>query len=211
MKAVIFDLDGVLVTTDDLHYTAWKAIAEEEGIYFDREINHCLRGVSRMDSLDIILKRAAKSYSPKEKSAMAEKKNRIYRNLLENLNREALLPGAVETLQTLRDHGFSIALGSSSKNAKTILEKTCIECFFHAISDGNLITHSKPDPEVFLKAAQLMKVSPEDCIVVEDAAAGIQAAKAAGMLAVAIGDATRCPNADKYISSLWELPNLLIN
>ena len=209
IKGVIFDLDGVLVTTDELHYRAWLRLAEREGIYFDREINHRLRGVSRMDSLEIILERAEKTYTPEEKQEMASYKNAIYVKLLDGLTEADVLPGVVETLDGLEKRGILMAVGSSSKNAGKILDKTGLVGRFNAIADGTDITRSKPDPEVFLCAAAKLGLTPKDCAVVEDAEAGIQAAKAGGMLACAVSDACKSPLADIRLTELTELLILL--
>ena len=186
IKAVIFDLDGVIVSTDDCHYRAWKKMADEEGIYFDREINNRLRGVSRMASLDIVLEMANREYSEDEKQALAEKKNNYYKKLICELTPNDILPGAMETLEELKKNGIKIAIGSSSKNTPIILKQIGLDTYFDAISDGNNITHSKPDPEVFLKAAEMLGVEPEHCMIVEDADAGIEAGKRAGMKTLSV-------------------------
>lgn len=188
-KAVIFDLDGVIVSTDEYHYQAWKRMADEEGIYFDRQINERLRGVSRMESLAIILERASQPYDLKEKSALAQRKNEYYKVLLNQLTPAALLPGVVLVLEQLKKQGIKIAIGSSSKNTPLILEKIGLAHCFDAVADGNQIKNSKPDPEVFLLAAAKLQVRPEECVVVEDAVAGIDAALAGKMKAVAVGAA----------------------
>ena len=206
IKAVIFDLDGVLVFTDQYHYQAWKKIADEKGVYFDEKINDRLRGVSRMESLDIILEQdKGMPLTQNEKELLAEKKNRIYRKLLENMTSEDVTDDVRKTLKALRDRGYKIALGSSSKNAKFILEKTEVTDLFDAIADGTVITRSKPDPEVFLKAADFLKIPPENCLVVEDAEAGIQAAKAGNMQAAAIGDAVKLGMADYNLDKIEDL------
>lgn len=189
ITAVIFDLDGVLVTTDDSHYEAWKQMADEEGIYFDREINQRLRGVSRMESLEIILERATKSYTPEEKTALATRKNQYYVQLIKQLTSAALLPGALETVHALRDLGIKTAIGSSSKNAPTILKQVGIANLFDAVADGNQIQRSKPAPDVFLLAAELLAIPAAQCLVVEDADAGVEAGLAAGMQVLAVGAA----------------------
>ncbi len=201
MKAFIFDLDGVIVSTDSLHYRAWKALADDEGIYFDEEINNRLRGVSRMESLEIILERATRSYTDEEKIAMAEKKNGIYRELLQVLTPADRLEGVTETLDALRGMGYKLAIGSSSKNTPVILDKIGYGGYFDAISDGNNIKRSKPDPEVFLKAAEYLNLAPSDCYVVEDAEAGISAAKSGGFTAIGVGSAAQDPNADYALSA----------
>ena len=186
IKAVIFDLDGVIVSTDDCHYRAWKKMADEEGIYFDREINNRLRGVSRMASLEIVLEKANREYSEKEKQEMAERKNNYYKELICELTPNDILPGAIETLEQLKENGIKIAIGSSSKNTPIILKQIGLDNYFDAVSDGNNITHSKPDPEVFLKAAEMLGIAPEDCMIVEDADAGIEAGKRADMKTLAV-------------------------
>lgn len=205
MKAFIFDLDGVIVSTDSLHYKAWKALADSEGIYFDEEINNRLRGVSRMESLEIILEKATRAYTDEEKIAMAEKKNNIYRELLQVLTPNDRLEGVTETLQALRDKGYKLAIGSSSKNTPIILEKIGYGDYFDAISDGNNITNSKPNPEVFLKAAEYLKLEPKDCYVVEDAEAGIQAAKSGGFTAIGVGEAAKDERADYALNAFADL------
>lgn len=190
ISAVIFDLDGVLVTTDESHYSAWKQMADEEGIYFDREINQRLRGVSRMESLIIILERAQKTYSEEEKTALATRKNQYYVKLIKQLTPQALLPGALDTVHALRDMGVKTAIGSSSKNAPTILAQAGIVDLFDAVADGNQIRNSKPAPDVFLLAAELLGLPAEQCLVVEDADAGVEAALNAGMQVLAVGAAS---------------------
>ena len=190
MKAIIFDLDGVICFTDKYHYQAWKSLADDLGIYFDENINNRLRGVSRMDSLDIILERyEGRELTAEEKEELADRKNAIYRGLLEKMTHRDVSDEVRNTLSRLRDLGYKLSLGSSSKNAKLILEKIDLMDAFDAISDGTNITKSKPDPEVFLKAAEFLGVSPSECLVVEDAIAGVEAAKAGGMLAAGLGEA----------------------
>ncbi|MBD9009883.1 MAG: beta-phosphoglucomutase [Clostridiales bacterium] len=186
IKAVIFDLDGVIVSTDDCHFRAWKRMADEEGIYFDREINNRLRGVSRMASLDIVLERAKREYSEREKQELAERKNEYYKELICELTPDDILPGVMDKLENLKENGIKIAIGSSSKNTPIILKQIGLDGYFDAVSDGNNITHSKPDPEVFLKAAEMLNIPPEDCMIVEDADAGIEAGKRAGMKTLAV-------------------------
>lgn len=191
-KAVIFDLDGVIVTTDEYHYKAWKILADEEKIYFDRKINENLRGVSRMESLDIILKKSEKIYTNEQKVQMSERKNLYYKNMLNSLTPKDILPGVMDVLNKLKELGVKTAVGSSSKNAPFILEKIGLNTQFDAVADGNGIKKSKPDPEVFLLAARMLKIDPGECVVVEDAEAGIEAALAAGMKAVGVGAAANC-------------------
>ena len=188
-KGVIFDLDGVICFTDQYHYQAWKKLADRLGIYFDEEINNRLRGVSRMASLDIILERAEKTYTEEEKLSFATEKNETYRELLGNMTPADMTDEVRDTLHELRNRGYKLAIGSSSKNTKFILERLGVPDFFDAISDGTNITHSKPDPEVFLMAADFIDLKPEACLVVEDAVAGIQAAAAGGFESAGLGEA----------------------
>ena len=190
IQAVIFDLDGVLVTTDSCHYTAWKRMADEEGIPFDEKDNLRLRGVSRMESLNIILERADRQYSDSEKKNLAERKNAYYVQMINELDRDALLPGALSSICALKENNIKLSVGSSSKNAPAILRQLNMEHFFDAVADGNQIKNSKPAPDVFLLAAQLLGVKPENCLVVEDADAGVEAALAAGMKVLAMGSAS---------------------
>ncbi len=209
MKAFIFDLDGVIVSTDHYHYLAWKKMADDEGIYFDETINDRLRGVSRMQSLEIILERASKTYTEEEKVALATKKNDIYRDSLQALTPADRLPGVTETLQAMREKGYKLAIGSSSKNTPVILEKIGYAGYFDAVSDGNNITHSKPDPEVFLKAAQFLGLDPKDCYVVEDAEAGVDAAKAGGFTAIGVGGAAGYAKTDYPIETMSDVLKML--
>lgn len=206
MKAFIFDLDGVIVFTDRFHYQAWKKIADQMGIYFDEEINNRLRGVSRMDSLDIILERyEGPALSPEKKEALAEEKNAFYRSLLENMTPADVEQEVRDTLSELRRRGYKLSLGSSSKNAKFILERVGLLDAFDAISDGTNISKSKPDPEVFLKGAEFLGVEPAECVVVEDAFAGIDAAKAGNMMAAGIGDARNYEKTDYRLDTIADL------
>lgn len=195
IQGVIFDLDGVIVSTDDCHYEAWKQMADEEGIYFNRQINERLRGVSRMASLDIILERASRSYTDQEKQEMAQRKNNYYVQLIGRLTADDILPGAMETLNLLKSRGIRVAIGSSSKNTPIILKQIGLDSFFDAVADGNAITHSKPHPEVFLLGARLLGLDPESCMVVEDADAGVEAALAGNMRVLGVGSASHNPKA----------------
>ena len=186
IKAVIFDLDGVIVSTDDCHYEAWKKMADEEGIYFDKTINNRLRGVSRMESLKIVLERAEKEYTEDEKLVLAERKNGHYKEFITKLTPSDILPGAKENLEELRANGIKIAIGSSSKNTPIILKQIGLDNYFDAVSDGNNIQNSKPDPEVFLKAADMLDIPYSECMIVEDADAGIEAGKRAGMKTLSV-------------------------
>lgn len=206
IKAVIFDLDGVIVHTDHYHYLAWKALADKIGVYFDEKINDRLRGVSRMDSLEIILERSSQAYTSEEKVALATEKNELYKNYLKEMTPADVSNDTVYTLEELRKKDIKIAIGSSSKNAKFILKQVGLYDLFDAISDGNNITHSKPDPEVFTKAGEFLGVEPSLCLVVEDALSGIEAGKRAGMYTASIGSA-RIDNAGDY--QLDKLSDLL--
>jgi beta-phosphoglucomutase len=209
MKAFIFDLDGVIVFTDKFHYQAWKKMADRMGIYFDETINNRLRGVSRMDSLEIILERyEGEPLSEEEKASLAEEKNNTYRELLETMTPADVSQEVRDTLAELRRRGYLLSLGSSSKNAKIILEKVELLDAFDAISDGTNITKSKPDPEVFLKGAEFLGVTPEECVVVEDAYAGIDAAKAGHMMAAGIGEAKDYEKTDYKLDTFADLLKL---
>ena len=189
IEAVIFDLDGVIVSTDECHYRAWKKTADEEGIYFDRKINDRLRGVSRMDSLEIVLERAERLYTDEEKVELAERKNNYYKEYIKKLTKDDILNGVNENLAELKAKGIKVAIGSSSKNTPDILKYIGLDNYFDAVSDGNNITKSKPDPEVFVKAADMLGVPYEKCLVVEDADSGIEAGKRAGMYTLAVNNA----------------------
>lgn len=211
VKNIIFDLDGVLVFTDRYHYLAWKRMADRLGIYFDETINNRLRGVSRMDSLEIILERyTGPVMTTEEKLSLAEEKNGYYRELLQQMTPDSVAPQVRQTLAELRRRGYKLAIGSSSKNTRTILSRTMLLDAFDAISDGTNITRSKPDPEVFLKAAEFLGVEPNACAVVEDARSGIDAAVSAGMLAVGIGDASAYGRSNIQINGLPELLNYFL-
>ena len=205
IKGVIFDLDGVIVHTDKYHYLAWKVLADELGIYFDEVINNRLRGVSRMESLDIVLERASKIYSDEEKRALAEKKNSLYVELLSNMSEKDVSEDVMNTLLTLKERGYKIAIGSSSKNAKRILDRVGLLDMFDEIADGNDIQRSKPDPDVFLVAAKKLLLTSEEAVVVEDAIAGVKAGKAANMLTFAVGDASQNKAADYNLTILSEI------
>jgi beta-phosphoglucomutase len=195
IRAVIFDLDGVIVSTDHFHYLAWKSLADELGVPFDEDRNHALRGVSRMESLELLLGGGATGFSDEEKAALAEKKNTHYRSLLETLTPDHILPGVNLYLDSCSAAGLQVAIGSSSRNARFILERIGLDARFDAIVDGNDIARSKPDPEVFLKAAEALGLPPEACLVVEDAEAGVTAALAANMPCLAVGAASNDPRA----------------
>lgn len=204
-KGIIFDLDGVLLSTDEMHYQAWKSIADELCIPFDRSVNNRLRGVSRMESLEIILERSSQTFSAEEKEILATRKNDRYRALLKSLTPDAVAPEVRNTLSELKARGLKLAVGSSSKNTKLIMSLTDLEHFFDAVSDGTNITRSKPDPEVFLKAAEFIGLTPADCAVVEDAVAGIDAAIAGGFTSIGIADAAGYEKTEFRICKLSDL------
>ena len=195
IRAFIFDLDGVIVSTDEFHFQAWQRLAQEENIPFSREDNERLKGVSRMESLDIVLEKSRKPYTENEKTQMAERKNSYYRDLLKNLSPADILPGVLQFLDDLHKLNFRTAIGSSSKNAVPILKAVGLSHAFEVVADGTMITKSKPHPEVFLLAASLLTVEPRHCLVVEDAEAGVDAALAAGMKVLAVGSAHSLPQA----------------
>ncbi len=198
----IFDLDGVLVDTAKYHFLAWKRLAEEMGIPFTEEDNERLKGVSRMASLDIILELGNKTLPEEEKLALATKKNAWYVAYIMKMDASEILPGTLELLDKLKQAGKKIVLGSASKNAPLILERTQMAAYFDAVIDGTSVSKAKPDPEVFTKGAESVSVPYEKCIVFEDSVAGIQAAKAAGMLAIGVGTADNLPEADQIVSGL---------
>lgn len=202
----IFDLDGVLVDTAKYHYLAWKQLADELGFEFTREQNEALKGVSRMKSLELLLGfgHMQEKFSEEEKEQLAEKKNKIYVEYISQLGKEELFPGVVETFEKMKKKGVKIALGSASKNAGMILERLGITPYFDVVIDGNMVHKAKPDPEVFMLAAQKLKIPAENCIVFEDSAAGLEAAKKAGMLVVGIGKKENLPMADKILANVGE-------
>lgn len=204
-NAIIFDLDGVICHTDKYHYEAWKKVADELGIYFDEEINNRLRGVSRMESFEIILERYSGTMEEEEKVLWITKKNDIYKELLKNMNPSDLSAEVKETLDGLRAVELKLAIGSSSKNARFILGQLGLGEYFDAISDGNNITKSKPDPEVFIKAAEYIGEEPDKCLVVEDAKAGLKAAIAGAMDCAAVGDAVLCGLGTYNLTTFSEL------
>ncbi|NMM49985.1 beta-phosphoglucomutase [Marinigracilibium pacificum] len=188
VKACIFDLDGVIVDTAKYHYLAWKRLAEELGINFTEEDNEELKGVSRMDSLDIILKKGNKEISQERKDELAAKKNDWYLEFVNEMTPGDELPGTLDFLKTLKQNDIKIGLGSSSKNAKLCLTLLDMMDFFDVIVDGTMITKAKPDPQIFLMGAEQLGVAVENTIVFEDAVAGIEAAQNGGFLTVGIGN-----------------------
>lgn len=208
IKAIIFDLDGVLVSTDELHYRAWKALAGRLGVPFDRAKNDRCRGISRMASLDIVLEDAPTAYTQAEREAFAAEKNVTYRAMLASLTPADTLEGMMPTLAELRRRGYRLALASVSKNAPLILERTGLDRYLDAVADGNCITRSKPDPEVFLKAAEKLGMACESCAAMDDALAGIEAGRAAGMLTIGFGDSAKNKAGDLNLERFDELLGL---
>ena len=204
-KACIFDLDGVIVDTAVYHYKAWKRLANELGFDFTEEDNEKLKGVSRVRSLQIILELGGVTKSEAEQEELATRKNNWYVEMINKMTPDEILPGAKEFLQTCIDAGIKTALGSASKNSMTILEKTGIAHFFNAIIDGNKVSKPKPDPEVFLKGAEELNEPPANCVVFEDAIAGVQAAIAGGMKVVGIGSPQVLGKANLVIPGLNEM------
>ncbi len=203
IKGIIFDLDGVLVSTDELHYQAWKRLADELGITgFTREDNERQRGVSRMASLEVVLEKSDKTYTEEEKVELAERKNSYYLELLQKMDKGATLEGVYDVLSDLKKKNLLLSVGSASKNAPMILDKTILSPYLNQVSCGLDTTKSKPDPEVFLVAARKMGLEPKDCVVVEDSAAGIQAAKAGGMRSLGVGPFYQTLGADYAYPSL---------
>lgn len=208
-KGIVFDLDGVLCHTDHYHYQAWKKLADRLGIPFDETVNNRLRGVSRMESLEIILEKSTREYSHQEKLDLAEEKNEEYKKLLQQMKPSDISEEVRETLILLKRH-FALAVGSSSKNTKLILQKTDMEQYFDAVADGNDIKNSKPDPEVFLVAANRIHLAPKDCLVVEDAKAGVDAAVAGGFDCAGIGDAAGYDKVDWPLQNFGDLKKLVV-
>ncbi len=204
LKALIFDLDGVIVTTEHNHFIAWKRTAESLGIPFEEEHNELLKGVSRVDSLKKILELGSKTISTEEFNALLISKNEFYVDSIQDLNQSDLLPGVLSLLEEARSKGIKLGIGSSSKNANFILKLLKIDHFFDVVIDGNGVEHPKPHPEVFLNGAKALSLAPAECIVFEDAASGITAAKAGGFIAIAVGNPNIAELADTYFNDLTE-------
>lgn len=204
IKGLIFDLDGVLVTTEHNHFIAWKNTADILGIPFDEEDNEQLKGISRVDSLKKILEMGKKTISEEMFNDLLIKKNEFYLNSIKEINQSNLLPGVLSLLQTANFNGLKCAVGSSSKNARFILSKLQIENYFSVIVDGNDVSFPKPHPEVFIRGAELMGLIPSECIVFEDAQSGVQAAKAGGFTAIGVGNPALMDFVDSYLPNLNE-------
>ncbi|MEN8078535.1 beta-phosphoglucomutase [Clostridioides difficile] len=208
-EGIVFDLDGVICHTDKYHYKAWKEIADELNIYFDENINNRLRGVSRNESFEIILEKYDGVLSAEEKLKYLDKKNEIYKVLLNDMNESDLSKEVKDTLYELKEKNIKIGIGSSSKNAKMILERIGIKDIFDVIVDGNDISNSKPDPEVFLKANEELGIEKEKCLIIEDAEAGVNAALAGNLDVAAIGDATKCNKANYNLECFEDILNII--
>jgi len=199
IKACLFDLDGVVVDTARYHYIAWNKIAEELGFHFSEQDNERLKGVSRMESLDILLDLGGINIDSAQKTELAEKKNNLYVSYITQMTPDEILPGVIRFLDELHKNNLLIALGSASKNAMFILDKIGLAQKFDAVIDGTKVFRAKPDPEVFLKGASELGVSPVNCLVFEDAQAGIDAARNGGMSVIGIGKGENLKNADFVI------------
>ena len=209
-KAVIFDLDGVIVDTAKYHFLAWRNLANSLGFDFTEEQNEQLKGVSRVKSLEILLYIGNVKLSKNKKRLLLEEKNNEYLEYVNKMTSDEILPGVLEILNFLDENNISYALGSASKNAPLILEKVGLLERFFALVDGNDVTKAKPDPEVFLIGAKKLNVNPEDCIVIEDAIAGVQAANTANMLSIGIGDKNVLSEADYVFSDMVAItPNFI--
>lgn len=211
IKACIFDLDGVIVDTAKFHYVAWKQLANEMGFDFTEEDNERLKGVSRMASLDILLEIGNIDLEQSKKEELAEKKNEVYLSHIMKMGPEEILPGSKEILNACRENNIKTALGSASKNAMTILNRLQLTDLFDVIIDGNKTTKAKPDPEVFLKGAEELNVPAEECIVFEDAEAGVEAALAANMRCVGIGSPENLNKAHKVVDGLHQISIDMLN
>lgn len=211
IRAVIFDLEGVLVSTEESHYRAWKQMTTEQGLPFDEEVYQKIRGSGRMDALDIILKAAHRNYSPAEKFALTARKNDLYMEEIALLSSEDMLPGALDTLHSLRQMNVRVGVVSSSKNCIAILKKLGIYRLMDAVVDGNDVVHPEPDPEGCMLCAEKLKVAAQECLVIEDTLNGIMAANQAGMYTLAVGEAARAKGAGLSARDLqhFDVPGLI--
>ena len=211
IKAVIFDLDGVIVDTANYHYLAWKRLALELGFDLTLDQNELLKGVSRMRSLDIILDLGGIKLSASEKERFANKKNGWFVEFVNEMKPEEIFPGVKDLLRSIRAQGLKVALASSSKNAPSVIRLLNIQNEFDAVVDGTMIIHSKPDPEIFLLAAKKLGIEPASCVVFEDAEAGVEAALAAGMKCVGIGSALQLGKANFVIAKTGDFKLQTLN
>ncbi|SMB99426.1 beta-phosphoglucomutase [Thermanaeromonas toyohensis ToBE] len=208
-KGAIFDLDGVITDTAKYHYLAWKRLASELGLYFDEKINERLKGIGRLESLEIILEENGQNFSHQEKEYYANRKNQYYVEMIKNITPKDILPGVTNLIATLKAWGVKLAVASASKNAPTVLKNLRIIEWFDHVVDAGRIKKGKPDPEIFLVAAQNIGVKPWECVGFEDSAAGIEALKRAGMLAVGIGDKEALKDADLVVKDLTFITPIL--
>lgn len=211
IQAVIFNLDGVLVNTNECQYEAWKQLAHEQGLPFDEKINGTIRGMKRMDGLRVLLRRAERRYSAGEMLALSARKNDLFNDMLLSLGKKDICPGAAETVETLKGMGIKTAVGSCSENATGILRQLRLRELFDVVVDGGMVEKGKPDPEVFLRVADALQLPPENCLVVEDGHAGLEASRRCGMQTLAIGMDLRDENSDYWAQSLLEadLPGII--
>lgn len=205
MKGIIFDLDGVICSTDRFHFDAWRTVMERVGITIGEDVNSRIRGVSRMEGLNRILGDRVMEFSQEQKEELAREKNELYITLLDGMSEKDVSSEVLDTLCKLRKMGLKMAIGSSSKNAKLVLQKIGLGDFFDAVSDGNGIQKAKPDPEVFLRAAAMIGLIPSQCLVVEDAFTGIDAAQRGGFMSAGIGDVARYAKADYRLEHFCDL------
>ncbi len=205
IKGLIFDLDGIITDTAEYHYLGWKQLAEEEGMEFDRDFNEKFRGVSRLECLDLLLEKNNREITFEKRKRMAERKNNYYNEYLKTIDRNNLLDGIFDILQRSKRAGYKMAIASASKNTKTVIEKLDIGDMFNAISDGYSVKKTKPAPDLFLHTAKKLNLKPEECVVFEDAKAGIDAALAANMTAVGIGPESRVGHADYRFDSVKDI------
>jgi len=204
IKGLIFDLDGVIVNTEKNHFSAWKQIASELGVFFSEKENELLKGISRRDSLSVILELGKISLNEVKINNLLNKKNELYRASVSNLNKSDILDGIEDLLEESKNQNISLAIGSSSKNASFILDKLKLTDYFNVIVDGNMVAKQKPSPEVFEKAASFMNLNPKECIVFEDSASGVSAAKGGGFRVVGVGNENIRSLADDYLNSIKE-------
>ncbi|WP_016775745.1 beta-phosphoglucomutase [Anaerophaga thermohalophila] len=205
VKGCIFDLDGVIVDTARYHFIAWKELANELGFEFSEKDNERLKGVSRMRSLDILLEIGDLDFPQEKKEELAKKKNENYRSYILKMTPDEILPGAMEFIKEVKENNILTAVGSASKNAMTILDRLQLTSWFDAIVDGTKVSKAKPDPEVFLKGAEELKLQPADCVVFEDAEAGVEAALRGGMKCVGIGSPENLGKAHLVVSGLHDM------
>jgi beta-phosphoglucomutase len=205
IRACIFDLDGVIVDTAKYHFLAWKRLADQLGINFTEKDNERLKGVSRMASLEIILGLGNKIIDQDKKNELARLKNLWYNDYIRKMTPEEILPGSLDFVKELKKANIRVAVGSASKNTPVILDRVGISKLFDAVADGNNVEKAKPDPEVFLKASEMLGIEPEECIVFEDALAGVQAALNAGMICIGIGSPRVLKKAHFVVKGLYEM------